>query len=265
MKFVSAPRGLVHEWFSTASKWGVVLPPEKLWSHVYKKKCSGVQRFFEKYQQCQFENGAGHCILLSDFHQGIHQDSTGKEIGLGNFELGKSKVLIEHFIQQVEAQFFRQYRLTCDDSGGNIRRPRPSAQEVIACRTIVLRTLQHGWSKVYSYKSCFICLSSLPDHVLPCGHALCEACVLDFGIPPENGSQTEMAFEKCVLCGESWRPPQLIQLKPECAGVRILTLDGGGVHGILELALWQLVEKETGLGLPISRYFDLVMGTNTGD
>lgn len=244
---------------------GVVLPPEELWSHVYKKKCSGVQRFFEKYQKCQFESGTGHCILLSDFHQGIHQDSTGKEIGLGNFNLGNLEVRINEIIQQVEAQFFRQYRQTCDDSGGNIRRPRPTAKEVTACRTIVLTTLQHGWNEVYSYKSCFICLGSLPDHVLPCGHALCDACVLDFGLPSENGSQTELTFETCVLCGESWQPPQLIQLKPEYAGVRILTLDGGGVHGILELALWRLVEEEIGLELPICRYFDLVVGTNTGD
>lgn len=241
------------------------MPPEELWSHVYRKKCSGVQRFFEKYQQCQFKSGTGSCVLLSDFHQNIHQDSNGKEVGLGGFELGQLEHLVQQVIQQIRIQFAQQYRQACDYSEGNIRRPRPSVQEVTTCRTTVLATLQDGWDKIHSYKSCFTCLRSLPDHVLPCGHALCEACVFDFSLPPKNGSVTELSFETCVLCGESWQPPQLIQLKPECAGVRILTLDGGGVRGILELALWQLVEKEIGLELPISRYFDLIIGTNTGD
>jgi patatin-like phospholipase/acyl hydrolase len=53
-------------------------------------------------------------------------------------------------------------------------------------------------------------------------------------------------------------------LKPRCAGARILTLDGGGIRGIVELALLQALEKEVGLGVPISELFDLVVGTSTG-
>lgn len=68
-----------------------------------------------------------------------------------------------------------------------------------------------------------------------------------------------------MICKESWEPPQLIQIKPSYAGVRVLTLDGGGVRGILELALLQLVEAEIALDLPIHHFFDLITGTNTGD
>lgn len=55
-----------------------------------------------------------------------------------------------------------------------------------------------------------------------------------------------------------------IQLKPRCAGVRVLTLDGGGIRGVVELALLQALADEAGLGVPIRDYFDLIMGTSTG-
>jgi patatin-like phospholipase/acyl hydrolase len=55
-----------------------------------------------------------------------------------------------------------------------------------------------------------------------------------------------------------------IQLKPRCAGVRVLTLDGGGIRGVVELALLQALAEETGLGVPIRDYFDLIVGTSTG-
>lgn len=44
--------------------------------------------------------------------------------------------------------------------------------------------------------------------------------------------------------------------------VRILSLDGGGVRGIIELVVLSQMEKE--LGRPISEIFDMVAGTSTG-
>lgn len=238
------------------------MPPEELWSHVYEKKCSSFRRFNRQYKNCQFKCGTEHCILLSDSHQQIHQDSKGRGIGLGPFKSGD----FTKRVKDVEAQFLKQYNRACDidDNGVNIRRPWPSASEVTAYRASVLATLKPCWVEVHSYRSCFTCLRSLPDHVLPCGHALCEACAIDFCLSHDNEPVTELVFKRCVICKSSW-PPQIIQIKPEYAGVRILTLDGGGVRGILELALWQLVEKEVGLELPICRYFDLIIGTSTGD
>jgi patatin-like phospholipase/acyl hydrolase len=53
-------------------------------------------------------------------------------------------------------------------------------------------------------------------------------------------------------------------LKPRCAGVRILTLDGGGIRGIVELGLLRALETKGIAGVRISDLFDLVMGTSTG-
>ena len=55
-----------------------------------------------------------------------------------------------------------------------------------------------------------------------------------------------------------------ICLKPSGAGVRILSLDGGGIRGIVELVILQKIEEALGTGLPIQAFFDLIIGTSTG-
>ena len=122
------------------------------------------------------------------------------------------------------------------------------------------------WQKSKSNKTCFTCLQSVPDHALPCGHVYCENCVKEFGQPWENQRYC-VSLKRCVLCQAEWigEPPQILRLKPKCAGVRVLTLDGGGVRGIIELAILKEIEDRVGLGLPISDLFDLVVGTSTGE
>lgn len=74
-------------------------------------------------------------------------------------------------------------------------------------------------------------------------------------------------MDHCILCRTAWRDEhsQLIRLKPRCAGVRILTLDGGGVRGIMELAILEKLEARIGLEVPIREFFDLIVGTSTGE
>ncbi len=68
-----------------------------------------------------------------------------------------------------------------------------------------------------------------------------------------------------MLCSEHWpEHGKLVRLKPRCAGVRILTLDGGGIRGIIELALLEKLHSRIGLDVPLQDFFDLVMGTSTG-
>jgi len=69
----------------------------------------------------------------------------------------------------------------------------------------------------------------------------------------------------CTLCGtHTHNGSHKIQLKPRCAGARVLTLDGAGIRGIVELALLRSLEKEVGLGIQIRELFDLIVGTSTG-
>lgn len=147
------------------------------------------------------------------------------------------------------------------------------------------------WSTLQSNMTCFACLQYAPDHVLPCGHGFCEECIKDFGkLCPQRSYHYQL--DECVLCDGTalnWRTqttdnlllhesladgsstnecrravPQIIRLNPRCGGIRILTLDGGGIRGIIEIALIEKIEQRTGLNLPISEFFDLVVGTSTG-
>ena len=47
------------------------------------------------------------------------------------------------------------------------------------------------------------------------------------------------------------------------AGVRVLTLDGGGIRGIVELAILAEIERRVGLGISIREMFDVIVGTST--
>jgi patatin-like phospholipase/acyl hydrolase len=44
----------------------------------------------------------------------------------------------------------------------------------------------------------------------------------------------------------------------------MLTLDGGGIRGIVELSLLKALQDEIGLSLPFGEMFDLIVGTSTG-
>lgn len=76
-----------------------------------------------------------------------------------------------------------------------------------------------------SHSACFCCLFEPPEHALPCGHILCTPCIKDYG---QLRSKTEVEIHGCPIESrvvhryQTWR----IHLKPETAGVRILTLDG---------------------------------------
>ena len=46
---------------------------------------------------------------------------------------------------------------------------------------------------------------------------------------------------------------------------RILSIDGGGIKGILPAALLARIEEEITGGVPAGRYFDMIAGTSTGE
>lgn len=146
------------------------------------------------------------------------------------------------------------------------------------------------WVSAKSNMSCFACLQYGPDHILPCGHGFCEECVKDFGTISLQ-QPYHYKFVECILCGttegqwlEQLQPsaalasselsqqppnpqpsvPQVVRLNPRCSGVRVLTLDGGGIKGIVELAILEIIEQRVGLKVPIRDLFDLIVGTSTG-
>ncbi|KAF2212515.1 hypothetical protein CERZMDRAFT_117698 [Cercospora zeae-maydis SCOH1-5] len=99
--------------------------------------------------------------------------------------------------------------------------------------------------------------------VLSCGHALCDTCIRTFGFRSPAGSQS-YAFETCPLCGAAHlRHP--FQLIPPTAGIRVLSIDGGGIKGIIPLVFLRTIEERLArFETPICDCFDFVCGTSAG-
>ncbi|CAI7631371.1 unnamed protein product [Penicillium pancosmium] len=112
---------------------------------------------------------------------------------------------------------------------------------------------------LYSTTTCFVCLFRPPEHMLPCTHALCDACVAIFGkFEPSRAYQVEIV--QCPICERKCN--MTIRQLPPTKRPIILSLDGGGVRGLIQLGLLCALEKR--IGLPIALLPDLCAGTSVG-
>jgi hypothetical protein len=120
-----------------------------------------------------------------------------------------------------------------------------------------------GAHKYNSHTACFCCLFEIPQHPLPCGHVICTPCLKVFG---QTISPAAIDLDQCPIeTGIASRFNNCrVFLTPKTAGIRILTLDGGGIKGIAELEVLRLIERALGSKLAIQNFFDLIVGTSTG-
>lgn len=118
-------------------------------------------------------------------------------------------------------------------------------------------------AELKSHRSCFCCFMRMPEKVLPCGHALCDSCVRVYGRRLSTERNTYVLPE-CVLCGVNYKS-SYFRLVPPTAGIRILSVDGGGVRGIVPLMFLQYLDRSLAwLQSQVRDHFDLVCGTSAG-
>ncbi len=126
-----------------------------------------------------------------------------------------------------------------------------------------LRRLKGHWR---SHRSSSVCLSCLvgwcPEHRLSCGHWLCDACVQAAGTRT-TANPRQYTILKCPLCGDSRGTTIFVQ--PILAGWRILSIDGGGVRGIIPLSLLVELERRIGIEDILLFAFDFGIGTSAGE
>ncbi|KAK0628303.1 hypothetical protein B0T17DRAFT_149884 [Bombardia bombarda] len=122
-----------------------------------------------------------------------------------------------------------------------------------------------GVSQLTGQRTCLGCLSNTPTNTLPCRpnqHGICHECIRRYSSAERHQSVIEI--NTCPLGCRLAKKPWTIRVKPKTAGARILVLDGGGIRGIVELAILAEIEKAIGLQIRIQDLFDLVIGTSTG-
>lgn len=117
------------------------------------------------------------------------------------------------------------------------------------------------WEKIRSEQCSFFCLLEDPQHVLRCKHAICDACVVRCGIPQPQ-QDYHYLLEVCPLCST---PCDIrITLKPPTAGLRLLSLDGGGARGVVSLQFLRSLQAALGGAGRIQDYFDMGVGVSAG-
>jgi hypothetical protein len=117
------------------------------------------------------------------------------------------------------------------------------------------------WLPLKSNLTCLFCLASAPEPpVLPCGHAVCEKCILRCA---KSIPHLEFHFhlEKCHICQVA--VDVTVKVKPPTAGIRLLSIDGGGTRGVIPLESLNILQDLLGQ-VAIRDCFELGMGTSSG-
>ena len=123
-----------------------------------------------------------------------------------------------------------------------------------------MTTSTFPWGLFHSNKTCLHCLRRKPENVLTCGHSICDACVHIFA-DPLAFAEYQYCIGKCLLC----RSGSLnVILHPPTAGYRLLSVDGGGIRGVIPLEFLKYLQEYIGSACRIQDLFDLAIGTSSG-
>ncbi len=123
-----------------------------------------------------------------------------------------------------------------------------------------LRSAAPLLKQLKSNRTCFSCVRRMPENVLSCGHAFCDVCIRIFGTPVSR-SEYRYKLKECILCGLGSITKTF---KPPTASPRILSVDGGGVRGVVPLEFLKMLQSALGTTCPIQDLFDLALGTSSG-
>ncbi|PWW77233.1 FabD/lysophospholipase-like protein, partial [Tuber magnatum] len=120
--------------------------------------------------------------------------------------------------------------------------------------------------KPISSRVCFGCLARFPDRRLPCLHSFCEICFEVFGKRCNNQLYTFHILE-CTICFARFDGIK-VHIQTPTAGARMLTVDGGGIRGVVTLIslirLQAAISRIVGVKLPIQEhFFDMAIGTSS--
>lgn len=124
-----------------------------------------------------------------------------------------------------------------------------------------LRRFDQTWQVVFCDVSCLICLSRVPQYKLPCGHSICEPCVLIFGHSC-LADPWLTTFELCPLCQN--KAEFSVRVRPPTAGNSVLCIDGGGIRGIVPLMTLVSIQGHLDLPIPVQELFSFCYGTSVG-
>ena len=113
--------------------------------------------------------------------------------------------------------------------------------------------------RIYSHQICLYCIFRAAQHVLSCGHTICDRCAHIFG-EPVPGFEYRFRLKGCLYC--LYQRPLVVDVLPPTISPSILAVDGGGVQGVIPLEFLLLVREHLS-PCTIQEVVDLGLGTSS--
>lgn len=209
------------------------------------------------------ETTGARCFNTKDGHAKGHQAEDGSLLEAGDYEGGAfDSANFQDLMTKHITEFLQKLKQAEDD------------QKLVTARQVHRINIRQSSSlasstllKVSGSRTCFGCLFEAPEYRLPCDHFICEHCLRIFDQSTEENSYPSLVIHRdCFLCGDKnpahW--PFELRMRPPLGGLRVLSLDGGGVRGIIELVILKRLLSIIGLSMRTCNYFDLIVGTSAG-
>lgn len=251
-------------------------------SQSYEDCVSAAMDCFWKDRTCAYVTKSHKCVVLLRAHaENLHTDAEAVVIGNGAF--------VDDMNLVVDLKNYWQHSMIkhIEDVGNAIKlqfdtsKTRSSkALEVDAVWSVHSRILakltrenpQLRLGVDCTVSPCFYCFREVGSNSLPCEHAVCEPCARSMEFESKNGvaswkkDERFAVVDRCILHLETkiFDNPVYLYTRPPLAGYRLLALDGGGVRGVIELKILDELQKRLGGKIPITNFFDLIVGTSTG-
>lgn len=225
-----------------------------------------LKAFCDDHLRCSFGNRSNRTCAGTRFSHGMeHRTQDGKIIGAGHYisDLAAESYLPIwiKFLKDELDECEKEYLEALDEEPPEISSGRIASN-------LHFDQIDHSFTEMgtaapfISHVSCFGCLVNIPLHPLTCGHVLCNNCIRTCG----RKAHGKILLEYCPLHIRTrfFEPLCEVTCLSDNVGVRVLSLDGGGMRGIMELEVLRAIEKALGGNIRIQAFFDLVVGTSTG-
>ncbi|RPA84531.1 hypothetical protein BJ508DRAFT_323445 [Ascobolus immersus RN42] len=246
--------------------------PEDLFSHYKKHITHALDQFYSEYYPCSFEQKGKKCVNVRLRHSKGHQTARGKLFGPKNAEFLSNETVLQEpqkrkilFDNQLTVFFLSYWVYTNSLSNRNSDRNSTDEAPLAAKlhRELAIKPFFCSYTSLRSDHMCLMCLAEVTKYSLRCAsaHAICEPCLKSFGTT-KNMVYYDLLY--CPLCGEKPNVPYSFTVTIPEVSPCILSLDGGGIRGIVQLEALRAIERTIALDVPVREFFDLIIGTSCG-
>lgn len=280
------------KWFLTPCSWLDWLHPSLVFDEGLRETCRrALDQFLTNSQQCNYiqpETGE-KCTNTKAGHAKGHQGTGGSFLAEGNFVKGAFDA--HKFLELLNTSIGNMLKAINEniDSNREERRQYAAANhrswlKLIPNQSFWSDSFTPEWIRVFNNRFghisgarltirasvCYSCLFGRPEYTLPCEHVICFDCLREFDQSSASEKYPGIAIhQECVLCGLKDKKkgmwPYRNEYRPDLSGIRVLSLDGGGVRGVLQLTILRRLEQLVKLEMPFGEFFDLTIGTSVGE